>query len=309
MNGALRTALIFPGQGLQHVGMGASLTSASAAAADVFACADAVLGLSLSTYCFSGPEDTLRQTAIAQPAILTHSIAAFRAAESSAPLEWQVAVGHSLGEWSALVAAGALTFEDALRLVHLRGQLMQAAVADGVGAMVAILGLDGDAVAALCEVAAQGEVVSIATYNGAQNLVVSGHVAAVARLSALAIAGGAQRVQALPVSAPFHCSLMAPAAAGLASALADIEIRPPRRAVVSTVSGAAEDDPERWRLLLVEQLVAPVRFSQAIGLLAAQGVTVGVALGPATSLKGMVRRIEATLKVRVVESGEHLAMV
>jgi [acyl-carrier-protein] S-malonyltransferase len=294
-------AWIFPGQGLQFVGMGASLVAASPVAREVFEAADAALDLPLAQICREGPEAALRQTELAQPAILTHSVAAVRAYEAAhGAVGTGFAVGHSLGEWTALVVAGSLAFDDAVRLVHLRGRLMQQAVADGVGAMVAVLGVVPEAVEAACAEVAADEVLAVATYNGPRNVVVSGHAAAVARLDAHLRRTEGARVVALPVSAPFHCALMQPAAAALAEALARTTLHSPSLTLVSTVTAAPVCEPTEIAARLVEQLVAPVRFEQAVQALSTAGVTEAYAPGPAASMRGMVRRIAGGPKVKVL---------
>ncbi|HVV49524.1 MAG TPA: ACP S-malonyltransferase [Polyangia bacterium] len=290
-------ALLFPGQGSQKVGMGRALHEADAAARAVFAEADAALGYSLSKLCFEGPEAELTLTANAQPAILTVSIAALRALEARVAVRPAAVAGHSLGEYSALVAAGALRFADAVRLVHLRGKFMQEAVPAGVGAMAAILGLDAAAVAAACAESAAGEVVSPANLNGGGQVVIAGHKAAVERACAAARARGAKRAVPLPVSAPFHCVLMQPAAEKLAAELARAEVIAPRVPVVTNVEAAPNQDPARVRELLARQVTAPVRWEESVQRLAAMGVTRAFELGAGNVLAGLVRRIAPAITV------------
>ena len=273
--------------------MGRALHDADAGARALFAEADDVLGYALSKICFEGPEEALTATANAQPAILTVSIAALgflraRVAVAVAPL---AVAGHSLGEYSALVATGALRFADAVRLVHLRGKFMQEAVPAGVGAMAAILGLGADQVAAACREVAGAEVVSPANLNGGGQVVIAGHKAAVERACAAAKARGAKRAVPLAVSAPFHCALMQPAADRLAAELARVEITASEVPVVTNVEAAPNQDPTRVRELLTRQVTAPVRWEESVERLASMGVTRAIEVGAGNVLAGLVRRI------------------
>ena len=271
--------------------MGRALHDTDAGARALFAEADATLGYPLSKICFEGPEEELTATANAQPAILTVSIAALgflRARTAVAPV---AVAGHSLGEYSALVAAGALRFADAVRLVHLRGKFMQEAVPAGVGAMAAILGLGADEVAAACREAAGAEVVSPANLNGGGQVVIAGHKAAVERACAAAKARGAKRALPLAVSAPFHCSLMQPAADQLAAELGRVEIASPAVPVVTNVEASPNQDPARVRELLTRQVTAPVRWEESVERLASMGVTRALEIGAGNVLAGLVRRI------------------
>ncbi|HXT96219.1 MAG TPA: ACP S-malonyltransferase [Polyangia bacterium] len=290
-------AFLFPGQGSQKVGMGRALHEAEPAARAVFAEADAALGTSLSRLCFEGPEEQLTLTANAQPAILTVSIAALRVLEARTSLRPGVVAGHSLGEYSALVAAGALRFADAVRLVHLRGKFMQEAVPPGVGAMAAILGLDAAAVAAVCQESAGGEVVSPANLNGGGQVVIAGHKSAVERACVAAKARGAKRAVPLAVSAPFHCALMQPAEDKLAAELARVEIAAPRIPVVTNVEAAPNQDPARARALLARQVTAAVRWEESVQRLGAMGVRRAIELGAGNVLGGLVRRIAPEMVV------------
>jgi len=273
--------------------MGRALHDADAGARALFAEADDVLGYALSKICFEGPEGELTSTANAQPAILTVSIAAlgFLRARVPAAVAPLAVAGHSLGEYSALVATGALRFADAVRLVHLRGTFMQEAVPAGVGAMAAILGLGADEVAAACREVAGTEVVSPANLNGGGQVVIAGHKAAVERACAAAKARGAKRAVPLAVSAPFHCALMQPAADRLAAELARVEIAAPAVPVVTNVEAAPNQDPTRVRELLTRQVTAPVRWEESVERLASMGVTRAIEVGAGNVLAGLVRRI------------------
>jgi [acyl-carrier-protein] S-malonyltransferase len=255
----MKTALLFPGQGSQRVGMGRDLAHAHPVAQRTYDEADDALGFALSRLCFEGPDDELTLTRNTQPAILATSIAVFRVLVERG-LRFDIVAGHSLGEWSALVAAGALQFRDAVRLAQLRGGYMQDAVAPGQGAMAAVMGLDLAAVTAACNRAAADQVVEIANINGAGQVVISGHTAAVERAIVEAKAAGAKRAVKLAVSAPFHCSLMQPAADKLAAALAEVAIAAPAVPVVANVTAEPTQDPIRIKQLLIQQVTAAVRW-------------------------------------------------
>jgi [acyl-carrier-protein] S-malonyltransferase len=291
----MATALVFPGQGSQAVGMGKALADAYPAAREVFARVDAALGEALSKVIFEGPEAELTLTANAQPALMATSLAALRALESEAGLDVArdaaFVAGHSLGEYSALCAAGALTLEDTARLLRLRGAAMQKAVAVGEGAMAAIIGLDFDAVAAIAaEAAAGGGACAAANDNGGGQVVISGAKGAVERAVEIAKAKGAKRALPLPVSAPFHCALMLPAAEAMAEALKTTAIRAPKVPLVANVSAAAVSDPEVIRAGLVAQVTGTVRWRESMALMRAKGVTRFVELGAGKALAGLIRR-------------------
>jgi len=296
----LRVVLLFPGQGSQFVGMGKSLHDASAAARRVFEEADAALGFSISRLCFEGPEEELKATANTQPAILTHSVAAWRdlAARSPERLDGAaVAAGHSLGEYSANVAAGALAFADAVRLVRRRGELMQDAVPAGVGAMAAILGLAPEAVEAACGEASEGEIVAPANFNSPEQTVIAGHAGAVGRASALCLERGARRAVALPVSAPFHCALMAPARERMRPLLEGAAFSDASIPVVTNVDAVPVRSGTSLREALIRQIDSPVRWVESVRRLAADGVERGLEIGPGNVLAGLVRRIAKGLPV------------
>jgi len=296
----MKTALLFPGQGSQRVGMGRDLAHEFAVARQTYEEADDVLGFALSRLCFEGPEDELTLTKHTQPAILTTSIAVFRAL-SERGLAFDVVAGHSLGEWTALVAAGSIAFRDAVRLTHLRGQYMQDAVPAGQGAMAAVMGLDRAALQAVCERAsAPGEPVEQANLNGAGQIVISGSAAAVDRAIAEAKAAGAKRATRLAVSAPFHCSLMKPAADQLAAALAGVAIAAPRVPVIHNVTAQPNQDPVRIRALLIEQVTAAVRWEESVQAIAAMGVTRAYELGSGSVLRGLIKRIAETIETTTI---------
>jgi [acyl-carrier-protein] S-malonyltransferase len=303
----MTTALLFPGQGSQRVGMGKELAFASPIAKQTYAEADAAIGFALSQICFEGPEDQLVLTKHTQPAILTTSIAAFRALRDKG-LQFDVVAGHSLGEWTALVAAGAISLGDAVRLTHLRGQYMQDAVPVGQGAMAALIGLDLAKTRALCEASSQpGEPVEPANMNGAGQIVISGATAAVDRAIAGSKAAGAKLAKKLPVSAPFHCSLMKPAADKLAAAMADLEIKAPSVPVVANVTAEPTQDPARIKQLLVQQVTAPVRWEESIQYLAKSGVTTAYEIGSGAVLKGLVKRIADSISVTTIGEPHEVA--
>ncbi len=284
-------AFLFPGQGSQTVGMGKDLCSRFAIAAGVFAQADDVLGLPLSRLCFDGPVEELTLTANTQPALLTVSYAMTRVLREELDIHPTWAAGHSLGEFSALVAAGGLQFADALRVVRERGEAMQQAVPAGVGSMAAVLGLEPADVDAICRDAADGQVVSPANLNGGGQVVIAGDRDAVDRAAALAKTRGAKRVVPLTVSAPFHCALMAPAAARLQRVLEPITIAPLQIPVITNVEATPCRDAGRVKDLLVRQVVSPVRWQESVTELARLGCTAAIEVGPGRVLSGLVKRI------------------
>ena len=277
--------------------MGREVAESSSAARAVFEAADDALGLSLSRLCFEGPESELLRTEIQQPAILTTSVALLRALEERVAPEVGFLVGHSLGEYTALVAGGSLRFEEAVRLVHARGRFMQEAVPAGRGAMAAILGGTPEDAEQACEGAraATGRVVSAANYNAPAQTVIAGDTVAVEAACSRALQAGARRAVPLPVSAPFHCPLMAPAAEKLAAELAGVRFEAPQPPVISNVDAEPNADPSRIPGLLAEQVTAPVRFTGAVRRLAALGVTRVLEIGPGRVLTGLVARIERRL--------------
>jgi [acyl-carrier-protein] S-malonyltransferase len=301
-------AFIFPGQGSQKVGMGKALADTFPICRETFAEADAALGEPLSRLCFEGPDDQLMLTQNTQPAILAVSVAASRLLESLGVRPALVA-GHSLGEYSANVAAGVITFADALRTVRRRGQYMQEAVPVGTGAMAAVLGLDAALVSQACHEAAEGEVVSPANMNGAGQVVIAGTKDAVARAGERAKALGAKRVLPLPVSAPFHCALMQPAQDRLAPELRALPTREPRLPIVANVDAEPKRSARDAIEALVAQVSSPVRWEDVMRRLALEGVTTYVEVGPGTVLSGLTRKIQREATVASFGAPDDLAAI
>ncbi len=305
----MKRAYVFPGQGAQVIGMGRDLAESYPAARAVFEEVDAALGENLSGMIWDGVISDLTLTANAQPALMATSIAALRAMEAEGFGVDRAAfvAGHSLGEYSALCAAGALGLADTARLLRLRGAAMQEAVPVGAGAMAAILGLDLEAVIAVAEEAAGGEVCQAANDNDPAQVVVSGSYAAVERAVEIAKARGAKRAMLLPVSAPFHCALMGPAAEAMEAALAEVEISAPTVPLVSNVKAEAVSDPDEIRRLLVEQVTGRVRWRESVLWMAGQGVGEIIEIGAGKALSGMVRRIDKEIATRNVGSPADVA--
>jgi [acyl-carrier-protein] S-malonyltransferase len=292
-NGSI--AFLFPGQGSQAIGMSKDLAEKYPIARQTFEEADEALGHKLSQLCFEGPEDQLRLTEITQPAILTASVAAWRVVNENG-LKPRFVAGHSLGEYSAHVAAGTLSFAEAVRTVRHRGKYMQEAVPVGVGTMAAILGMEFEKVAEVCRDASQGEVCEPANINSPEQIVISGHTAAVERATKLADDRGAKRAKVLPVSAPFHCSLMKPAQDRLAIDLSSMAFSQPTAGVVCNVDAALLEDADRSRDALIRQVTGSVKWEQSIRVLIEQGVDTFVEIGPGKVLCGLMRQIDRSQK-------------
>ncbi|MEP7363131.1 MAG: ACP S-malonyltransferase [Acidobacteriota bacterium] len=291
-----KVSYLFPGQGSQYAGMGKSLAEAHAEARNVFAEADEALGFSLSTLCFDGPEEELKKTENTQPAILTASVAAWRVMRAQGGMPDFVA-GHSLGEYSAIVAAGGLAFADAVRLVRKRGQFMQQAVPQGVGAMAALLKLPEGKLDGILAEAAQGEVVSAANLNSPDQIVIAGHAGAVARAMELAKAAGAKRAVPLPVSAPFHCALMKPAQERMKVELDAVDFHDLDVPLVNNWQARVVRSAAEARLGLLEQIPNPVQWVATLRLLAAEGVARGYELGPGAVLSGLTKQTEPGIEM------------
>ncbi len=299
-------AFVFPGQGAQTIGMGRALAEAYPAAQAVFDEVDAALGESLSKLIWEGDIETLTLTQNAQPALMATSMAAMRALEAEGVSIDTAAfvAGHSLGEYSALAAAGAISIADTARLLRTRGQAMQSAVPVGQGAMAAILGLDLEAVRAVAAEAADGDVCQAANDNDPTQVVVSGSKAAVERAAVIAKEKGAKRAVMLPVSAPFHCALMQPAADVMAEALAGVEIKAPAVPLIANVRADVVTSPDEIRALLVEQVTGSVRWRESVQVMAAKGVTEFWEIGAGKALSGMIRKIDRSLTSRQVGTAE-----
>ncbi|KJY68345.1 malonyl CoA-ACP transacylase [Vibrio coralliilyticus] len=299
-------AIVFPGQGSQAVGMLAELGEQYEVVKNTFSEASEALGYDLWALVQNGPAEDLNQTFRTQPALLASSVAIWRVWQELGLEQPTNLAGHSLGEYSALVCAGVIDFKEAIKLVELRGQLMQEAVPAGTGAMFAIIGLDDESIAKACEEAAQGEVVSPVNYNSPGQVVIAGSKDAVERAGALCKEAGAKRALPLPVSVPSHCALMKPAADKLAVALEEIEFNAPQLPVINNVDVVAETDPAKIKNALVRQLYSPVRWTESVQLMSEQGVEKLLELGPGKVLTGLTKRIVKTLSGAAVNDAASL---
>ncbi|QLK61743.1 ACP S-malonyltransferase [Enterobacteriaceae bacterium Kacie_13] len=302
-----KIAVVFPGQGSQTLGMLADLATAHPVVEETFAEASSVLGYDLWQLVQEGPAEELNKTWQTQPALLAASVAIWRVWQQQNGTQPVLMAGHSLGEYSALVCAGVLDFKQAISLVELRGKLMQEAVPAGTGAMYAIIGLDNDAIAKACEESAQGQVVSPVNFNSPGQVVIAGNKEAVERAGVACKAAGAKRALPLPVSVPSHCALMKPAADKMAVALENITFNAPQFSVVNNVDVKVESSPEAIRSALVRQLYSPVRWTESVEFMAAQGVEQLLEVGPGKVLTGLTKRIVDTLTAAAVNDTASLA--
>lgn len=286
-----KTAFIFPGQGSQYSGMGKELADTFTVARQLFEEADEALGFKISALCFAGSDADLKLTAITQPAILAASIAVLKVVQQETGLKADYVAGHSLGEYSALVCSGALSFTDAIRTVRARGTFMQEAVPVGTGTMAAMLGVERDILEEICREAAEGEVVSPANFNSPGQIVIAGSVTAVARAIEIAKGRGFRKAMLLPVSAPFHCALMKPAADRLAAELDTVTVRELNIPVIANADAAPNSLADRVKPLLVVQVCSPVLWEQSVNTMIGLGVTRFIELGPGKVLSGLVKRI------------------
>ena len=302
-------AFVFPGQGSQSIGMLADLATEYTIVTDTFSEASDVLGYDLWSLIQNGPSEELNQTEKTQPALLTASVAIWRVIQASGKINPKLLAGHSLGEYSALVCAGALNFKDAVKLVELRGRLMQEAVPQGTGAMYAIIGLDNEAIAKACDEASQGAVVSPVNFNSPGQVVIAGEKDAVIRAADICKAAGAKMAVALPVSVPSHCALMKIAAIKLEEALQNIEISAPKIPVINNVDVKMPTSAADIKQALVRQLYCPVRWTETVQLIASEGVTEFIECGPGKVLTGLAKRIDRSLKTKTANDATSISVL